>query len=210
MKATLQILLVVAILALGYWLYTLFATPLAFEEIRAEREQAVIERLKDIRTAQRAYRAKYGKFTASFDELINFVKNDSMKVVIMIGNEYDSADVRAGRVQRVDTWVPYRDTLFNHRGAAFHADDLRFIPFSDKASAGTFKAFQMDTTTIVTESKVSVPVFQAYAPYVEFLGDLNQQELINYRDIKVNTLGRADGLMVGSLVTANNEAGNWE
>lgn len=209
MKATLQILLLVAIVALGYWLYILFATPLAFEEVRSEREQAVTERLKDIRTAQRAFRAKYGKFTASFDDLINFVNNDSMQVVIMTGSEYDSADIRAGRVKREVSWMRYSDTLFNHKGTAFQVENLRFIPFSDKGT-GVFKPFQMDTTTIITESKVAVPVFQAYAPYSEFLGDLDQQELVNYRDIKVKTLGRADGLMVGSLVTANNEAGNWE
>lgn len=209
MKAILQIILAVAIVALGYWIYILFATPLKFEEVRAEREAVVIERLKDIRTAQRAYRAKYAKFAGSFDQLINFVQNDSMQVVMMIGSEYDSAAVAAGLVKRVTSYMPFRDTIFNYRGKGFDPTTMRYIPFSELAT-GAMKEFQMDTLSFLTESKVVVPVFAAYAPYTEFLGDLDKQELINYRDIRVNTLGRADGLMVGSLESANNEAGNWE
>lgn len=209
MKAILQILLAVAIVALGYWLYLLFSTPIQFETVRAEREQVVIERLKDIRTAQRAYRAKYTKFAGTFDQLINFVKNDSMEVILAIGSEYDSAAVASGQVHRYRSMMAYSDTLFNNRDKNFNVDNIRYIPFSEKAT-GSKKEFQMDTVSFQTESKVIVPIFEAYAPYVDFLGDLDKQELINYRDIKVNTLGRADGLKVGSLESANNEAGNWE
>ena len=77
-KILLQIILLVAIGALVWWLYSLFNTPLEFERIRKEREAKVVERLKDIRTAQRAYRNKYLKFTPSFDSLIAFVKYDSL------------------------------------------------------------------------------------------------------------------------------------
>ncbi|MEG0032671.1 MAG: hypothetical protein RR689_00030 [Mucinivorans sp.] len=209
MKAILQILLGVAILALGYWLFILFDTPLKFNSVRVDRETVVIERLKDIRTAQRAYRAKYAKFAGSFDQLINFVQNDSMEVTLMIGSEYDSAAVAAGQVKHYVSYVPYKDTIFNHRSVGFDVAKIRYIPFSDKAT-GSLKEFKMDTVSFLTESKMTVPVFEAYAPYVDFLGDLDKQELINYRDIKVNTLKRADGLKVGSLESANNEAGNWE
>ena len=57
-KILLQIILLVAIGALVWWLYSLFNTPLEFERIRKEREAKVVERLKDIRTAHRAYRNK--------------------------------------------------------------------------------------------------------------------------------------------------------
>lgn len=205
MKAILQIILAVAIVALGYWLYLLFDTPLKFTDARSDREAVVIERLKDIRTAQRSYRSKYGKFAGSFDDLINYVKNDSMEVILAIGDENDSTAV----IQRIKSFIPVRDTLFNFRGKDFDVEKMRVIPFS-KLATGAPKDFFMDTVSFTTESKVRVPLFEAFAPYVDFLGDLDKQELINYRDLKVKTLGRADGLQVGSLESANNEAGNWE
>lgn len=75
-KILLQIILLAAIGALVWWLYSMFNTPLEFERARKEREAKVVERLVDIRTAQRAFRAKYMKFTPNFDSLIAFVQND--------------------------------------------------------------------------------------------------------------------------------------
>ncbi len=207
MKAVLQILLALGIIALGYWVYKMFETPIEFERNRSERETVVIERLKDIRTIQRSYRTKYGKFAGSFEDLINYYKNDSIIVEMAIGSEDDSAAM--GKLVRIKTAIALTDTLFNHRGEKFVIENIQFIPFSEKAIGSKLK-FKLDTATLMTESKMAVPVFEAYAPYKSFLGDLDEQELINYRDEKVNTLKRADGLKVGSINEANNEAGNWE
>lgn len=207
MKTILQILLGLGIIALSYWIYLMFKTPVEFESHRSDREKVVIERLKDIRTAQRSFRSKHGKFAGSFDELINYYKNDSIIVELAIGSEDDSASM--GKLIRIETAIALTDTLFNHRDNKFTIEDIRFIPFSTRAT-GSPKEFTLDTATLVTESKMLVPVFMAYAPYMSFLGDLDKQELINYRDERVNTLGRADGLQVGSVDAANNEAGNWE
>ncbi len=207
MKAILQILLTAAVLFMGYWIYTMFETPIKFNNSREARETAVIERLKDIRTAQRSFRQKYGKFAGSFDELFNFYHNDSLEVNFAVGSADDSAAM--GKLIRKTTFIKMSDTLFNNKPESWKIEDIKFIPFSDKA-LGQMIEFRMDTATLVTESKVSVPVFEAFASYTQFLGDLDKQELINYRDEKVNTLGRADGLQVGAIDQANNEAGNWE
>lgn len=79
-KILLQVILLAAIAGLVWWLYSMFNTPLEFERVRKEREAKVVERLKDIRTAQRAFRSKYQKFTPNFDSLIAFVANDSLVV----------------------------------------------------------------------------------------------------------------------------------
>ena len=51
--------------------------PLSFEKGRLERDDVVISRLLDIRTAQEAYRAEHGgKYAANFDELIEFLKGN--------------------------------------------------------------------------------------------------------------------------------------
>jgi len=212
-KTVIQIVLIAAVLGLVYLLYSQINTPMEFDKIRERREKVVVDRLKDIRTAQRSYRQKYSRFTPSFDTLINFVKYDSIILEKTIGSEDDSLAVAQGRVYKKTFAVAVKDTIFP---AGFNIDEIRYIPFSEMVSAklndgkGEFSQFVMDTVSIETESKVVVPVFEAFAPYTTFLGDLDKQELINFRDTRVNTLGRDDGLKVGSLKATTNEAGNWE
>ncbi|MFI3299706.1 MAG: hypothetical protein R3Y49_07880 [Rikenellaceae bacterium] len=207
MKAILQIILAGAVIALGYWIFTIFKTPIDFNSARTAREEVVVERLKDIRTVQRAFRNANGKFAGSFQELFDFYHTDSMKVILAIGSEDDSSAM--GQLVRVESFLKMSDTIFNHRGKDFVIEEIQYIPFSELAT-GSKVRFAMDTATIVTESAIAIPVFEAFAKYPLFLGDLDKQELINYRDEKVNTLRRADGLKVGSTTESTNEAGNWE
>lgn len=211
-KILLTVVLVGIIAFLTWWLVGMFQTPIAFEETRKAREAKVVERLKDIRTAQRAYRTKYGRFVSTFDSLINFVKTDSLEMLLAIGSEDDSVAVAQNKVIRVKTMIAVKDTVFTSRlkeNPNFSLEEIRYIPFSDVAT-GSKKEFQFGSQVIVTESKVNIPVFEAFAPYLDFLGDLDKQELINYRDLRINTLMKDDGLKVGSLQAPNNEAGNWE
>ena len=78
MKKAIQIVLFLVIVVLGYILVDSILTPLEFQNTTKLREAAVIERIKDIRTAQRAYKTVHQRFTGSFDTLINFVLNDSL------------------------------------------------------------------------------------------------------------------------------------
>lgn len=209
-KILLQVILLAAIVGLVWWLYSMFNTPLEFEQIRKEREAKVVERLKDIRTAQRAFRSKYLKFTPDFDSLVAFVANDSLTFERAIGSADDSLAVAQGLVSVETFKVAVKDTI-EFIGEEVRADfnNLRYIPFSTEAT-GQLQQFAMDTTSIKTESAVVVPVIEIFAQYPTFLGDLDKQELINFRDYQVNTLSRADGLKVGSLTATTNEAGNWD
>lgn len=212
-KILLQVILLAAIAALVWWMYSLFNTPLEFEKVRKEREAKVVERLKDIRTAQRAFRNKYLKFTPNFDSLIAFIENDSLTYELAIGSADDSVAVAQGLVSVKKFNVAVKDTLsFISLDGNFN--NLRYIPGSNIPSkfnpTGEWQEFLMDTASIKTESAVVVPVVEIFAKYPTFLGDLNEQELINFRDYQINTLNRADGLKVGSLTATTNEAGNWD
>ena len=77
---TFNVVLLGLVVALVYANFSSVNAPLAFEKDRLERDQVVIERLIDIRTAQVEYRAQNGRYAANFDELITFL-GDSMKVV---------------------------------------------------------------------------------------------------------------------------------
>jgi hypothetical protein len=79
MRTVIQIVLVVAAIGLAYFIYTGIQDPIQFERAKDARYQATIEKLKDIRKAQLAYKDVYGRFTGSWDTLINFIKYDSVR-----------------------------------------------------------------------------------------------------------------------------------
>lgn len=205
MKKVIQFVLLLAIIGLGYMLYRQFATPMEFQNVQEQRKTEVVSRLKDIRSAQRAFRQAYQKFTPSMDSLIYFVKYDSMIYERMIGSADDSLAVAQGRVRREAFKVAVRDTVFSGRNLTdAQIDEFRFIPFSDNTP------FIMDAGTLETGSGVVVQVFEAKAPYKTYLNiEGFEQELINLIDER-KTLGRYPGIKVGSMTEATNEAGNWE
>ena len=90
MKKIAQIILAVAIVALVYVIYDQISTPIKFDdELKAKKAQ-VIDRIKDIRTAQRAFKSKYQHFTGSFDSLTAFVLTDTLEMERKIVDEDDS------------------------------------------------------------------------------------------------------------------------
>ncbi|MDR0955310.1 MAG: hypothetical protein LBM20_08050 [Rikenellaceae bacterium] len=205
MKKLIQILLVVVIVGLGYLLYREFATPTEFQTLRTHRQGIVVDRMKDIRAAQRAYRTAYQKFTPSMDTLMNFVKYDSLVYERAVGSADDSLAVAQGRVTREAFKVAVRDTVFAGRNLSDNdIEQFQYIPFSDG------KKIIMDAGTLETGSGVTIQVFEAKAPYKDFLDEPEyHQELVNLIDQR-KTLNQYPGVKVGSLTEATNEAGNWE
>ena len=199
MKTVWQILLFIGIVVLSYLIYDSVMTPIRFNKEKDRRYDKNIERLKDIRTAQLAYRSQYNKFTGSFDTLINFVKFDSFKVVKAIGSLDDSAAVAEGRISRDTIRVSVLDSLFKN---GYPIDSLRFAPFV-KAPFG------MAAGEIETGSKVKVKVFECKVHNDVLLNGLDRQLIVNLNDQR-KKLNKYPGLQVGSLTEATNNAGNWE
>lgn len=210
MKTTFQILLIIVIGFLAFLVYESIMRPVKFQREYNIRTEKVIDRLKDIRSAQVAYKLVNGKYTASFDTLSDFVANGQIPVVRMEGSLNDSmilagmTELKAlelGIIKRDTAYVNVIDTLF--RTKTWIADSLRYVPFTDKAE------FELGTNVLSTASGVDVEVFEAKVPYEVFLQGLEKQEIINLREVDVK-LNRFPGLRVGSLTEANNNAGNWE
>ncbi len=204
MKKLIQIVLVLVIIGLAYLLYREFATPVEFSAIQSQREEAVVNRMKDIRAAQRAYRTAYQRFTPSMDSLIAFVMHDSLIYERAIGSADDSAAVARGLI-REQFKMAVRDTTFAGRNLTDNdIEQFRVIPYSDG------KEIIMDAGTLETGSGVTIQVFEARAPYKDFLEiEGYHQELVNLIDNR-KTLERYPGVQVGSMREATNEAGNWE
>ncbi len=99
MKTALNILFAVIILVLAYFLLESIMEPIRFNREKDTREQAIKERLMDIRTAQETYKAVKNRYTGSFDTLIYFLKNDSLPLVFKRGSLTDDM-IAAGITQR--------------------------------------------------------------------------------------------------------------
>lgn len=200
MKTVYQILLFVAIIALTYFVVESIMKPIRFNKEMDKRYEKTIQRLKDIRTAQIAYRTENEKFTGSFDTLINFVKYDSFRVVKQIGSMDDSVAVALGKVFRDTIRISVLDSLFNKN---YPVDSLRYVPFVGKHE------FEMGAGILPTASGVNVKVFEAKAHNDIILQGLNRQLIVNQNDLR-KKLDKYPGLQVGSLTEATNNAGNWE
>ena len=69
--------------------------------------------------------------------------------------------------------------------------------------------FEMNVRNDTAKSGAPVYLFEVKAPYDTYLSGLDKQEIINLKDLD-SKLGKYSGLMVGSIDTPNNGAGNWE
>jgi hypothetical protein len=194
------VILPLIIAALGYIIYKSVQEPVVFEKQRKMREKVCIDRLKDIRTLQVAYKSKYDTFTQYMDTLIDFYNEDLITIVRQVGSYDDSAAVAEGRVYRDSLEIPVRDTLLKKPN--FVIDSIAFVPFSGGDSI-TLNA------VIAKVSGVDVPLFEAYALYDQLLKGLDRQLIVNLKASRED-MGRFPGLRVGSIDAPNNNAGNWE
>ncbi|WP_319503978.1 hypothetical protein [Bacteroides graminisolvens] len=228
MKAVINILLGLCVCALVYICYASIMGPIEFEQEQKFREKKVIARLMDIRKAQQEYRMRNeGKYTASFDTLIEFVKTQKIPFIMKEGVLNDKqleeglserkamaivnkarktgnwAEAKAAGLEnfkRDTMWVAIMDTIFPK---GFDADSLRYVPFGNGAQ------FEMATKNSTTKSGAPIYLLEVKTPYDVYLNGLDQQEVANMKDLQIK-LNKYPGLMVGSLETPNNNAGNWE
>lgn len=209
MRTVIQSILAIAVLLLGYLLFESIQEPIRFNREVKRREDATIEKLKDIRKAEEIYKSKYDTYTGSFDTLINFVKYDSLPIIRAIGSIPDSLydlgvteqkAIKMGIIIRDTNYVSVLDSIFPDN---YYIDSLRYVPFADT------NQFFLGATELETASKVKVKVFEAHVLNNVLLHGLNRQLIINYNADREKIVG-FPGLKVGSLEASTNNAGNWE
>ncbi len=209
MKKVIQIIMAIVILVLLFQLYKSIKTPIEFRDIKRARYEATIEKLKNIRTAQLAFKDEHGRFTGSFDSLINFVKYDSLTLVKAQGRLSDSLleagwtekrAVKEGLISRDTIKIAIKDSLFSKN---FNADDLWRIPSTEDDT------FQMGAGVVKT-GNVDVNVFEAKVHNNTLLHGLNEQLLVNLNERMEKKKKKYPGVKVGDLENPNNNAGNWE
>ena len=228
-KILIEILLALAAVGCVYGIYRSIMKPVNFNKEKARRQEVAVQRLKDIRTLEVAYKGVNGRYTADLDSLINFYNTGKMDIIMQVGSKDDSlAWENTERVKKafkklskdelnqkfmelyrqgeklvfsISTPIAVKDTLFNNR-PDFFVDSLKYIPFSGKQL--------VETDAIVkTVSGVQVPLFEARMPWKALLKGMDNQLRINL-DAECEDQNKYAGLQVGSVNQPNNNAGNWE
>ena len=230
-KIIVELLLAVVAVGCVYGIYRSIMKPVNFKKEQARRQEVAVQRLKDIRTLEVAFKGVNNRYTADIDSLINFYNTGKMDIIMQVGSNDDSLAVvntnkykndkafkklskeeqnakfmelyRKGEklVFSISTPIAVKDTLFNNR-PDFSIDSLKYIPFSGKKL--------VETDAIVkTVSGVQVPLFEARMPWKALLKGMDNQLRINL-DAECKDQNRYEGLQVGSVNQPNNNAGNWE
>ena len=201
-RKTIQLLLWPVIIILAWLVYR---SPISLKEFQEEsnyRKSAVIQDLKDIRTAQIAFKDKYRVYANDFNSLLSFVKNDSLTVVKAVGETPDSLTenqaLKKGIISRDTIFVPVFQTIFNTDYLAnrdnrfpFDLDMLSKVPFSNET-------YNIESGYI-EKGKVIVQVFEVSTTFGTFLNGL---EATN-KGIDLNKF-----IKVGSMSDASIN-GNW-
>ncbi len=196
MEKGIRIGLWVLVVGLSYALYTAIMNPIRFNKERKNRSADVIERLKDVRKAQIAFREVNRYYASNFDELIPLIdtgeftivqrRDEELKYYNKIYREYQLKDTTY-----IDTlgFASIKDSIF---GANYDLENLRLIPHAEgtelELRAGKIKS-----------GKLTVQVFEAKAPKQEYLKGLDKDLVKNAAKV----------LMVGSMTSAKIK-GNWE
>lgn len=221
------VILPLLIIFLGYMIVKGVMKPINFQDEQKAREAVAIQKLKDIRDLQVAYKNKYGKYASTLDSLADFYKNDKMIINMQIGSVNDSvmmahtdavrnANKRAKLTDKdlyelykkgdhnlvfsIKQEIDVKDTLLKREG--FDVEKLADIPFSNGK--------KIEMKSIVKQvSGVDVPLFEASIPYVDLLEGMDHQLIVNLNSER-EKMHKYEGLKVGSIDNPNNNAGNWE
>ena len=196
MERKIRLVLWVLVLGLGYALFNTIMNPIRFNKEKKDRSADVIERLKDVRKAQIAFKEVNRFYAQSFNELIPFVDSEKFTIVQRRDEELKYYNKVYREYQLKDTtyvdtlgYASIKDSIF---GADYNLEKLRFIPHTEnvelKLRAGKIKS-----------GKLNVHVFEARALKEEYLVGLDEDLVKN----------AAKDLVVGSMTSAKIN-GNWE
>lgn len=184
-KTMISFLMIAIIIGLCYYVIIIIKDPIDFKEIKDKRYAKVVEKLKDIRTAQVAYKTVKGRFTSDFEKLLQFVKNDSMPIININSQIVDDTTTI---VTRDTSFQPVLTSIFTEQ---YPIDSLCFVPF------GNGSKFDLQAGEI-KKGNIPFPVFMASAANSIILTGLDMKYF-----------KKSEGLQVGSMTDAT-YAGNWE
>ena len=202
-----QIVLWVASIFFAYKIYDSINGPIKFNEEKNVRYAKVINRLKDIRTAQIAHRDVKGVFSNNFDSLIKFIDEGQFTLI----EKRDSSFLEYDRTYRIDMLreiividtlgtVPVKDSLF---GTSLSYKNMAFIPIEGVDD----QKFEI-AAKVIDKNGYKVPVFEVKVKKNVILFDQNK-DLIKQENETIAVDGvNGPEIILGSLSNVSTN-GNW-
>ncbi len=89
-KVLTYLVLPLIIVGLTYALVKSVMEPVEFNKHKAYRSEIAIQRLKDIRDLQVAFKNVNARYVSTVDSLINFYNEGKMQIVLQVGSKDDS------------------------------------------------------------------------------------------------------------------------
>lgn len=191
MRLLLNVLLILGIAGLVYLLYYNVKEPIAFQAEKERREKRVVDRLKDIRTAQEIYKSITGDYAANFDTLNQVLKTKDIPQLKAIGNPDDPNGSFT-----VDTI--YFSTMDSLNALEINIDSLRYVPFTNG------KTFDIDADTL-TYQQTLVKVVEVGTQRTNFMGKFGD---IRYK--KYDKTYAPNSLIKFGNMNSPSLSGNWE
>ena len=193
-------------LVLVYQIYQSINSPIKFNQVKNERYLKVIDRLKDIRNAQVAFKSVNGIYSSSFDELIKFVDSAQFTIV----QKRDSSYMQYDRVYRIDMlrevividtlgYVSVKDSLFSSNN---YYKKMAYIPID-----GVDEQFKLKAD-IIDKNGYNVPVFEVRVSKDLILFDQSRDLITQEKQtLSVDGVNGPD-IVLGSLSDVSTN-GNW-
>ena len=205
-KRALELFLWVLSIFFASQIYSSINGPIKFNQVKNDRYTQVIDRLKDIRTAQIAHKDVNGFYANNFDSLVSFIDNGIFTVI----EKRDSSYLEYNRTYRIDMlkeveivdtlgFVPVKDSLFG--------DNESYKMMAKVPIEGTDSEFSIKAD-IIDKNGYQVPVFEVKVKKDIVLFDQNK-DLLDQEN-KVVSVDGVNGpeIILGSMSDVST-SGNW-
>ncbi|MBC9796706.1 hypothetical protein [Sinomicrobium weinanense] len=206
MKTAIQIALWLLSIFFAYKIYRSVNDPIKFDKVKKERYAKVIDKLKEVRDAQEAYRTVTGKFAKDFNSLIRFIDTAEFAIT----QQRDTSWMEYDKVYRIDMqkegkiidtlgFVSVKDSLFKGTDSYKTLMDVPNAPNNEK--------FKMDAG-IIDRNGFKASVFEAKVDKGVILHDQPKDLLAKEKQIISISEVPGPEIIVGSLEEVST-TGNW-
>jgi hypothetical protein len=190
----------------SYMVYTSINAPIKFNEVKKERYLKVIDKLKDIRNAQLAYKSVNGSYANNFDGLIKFI--DTAQYTLT--QKRDSSYLQYDRVYRIDMlrevvvidtlgFASIKDSLF---GNSNRYKNMAQIPINGVDAIFSIKS------DMIKKGDYDVHVFEVRVSKDVILFDQNKDLLKQEKALMSVDGVNGPYLVLGSMTEVSTN-GNW-
>ena len=207
MKIVIQLLLWAVIGFLGYLTFNAVYEPIQFNKVRDARYPKVIDKLKDIRKAQLAYKEVIGRYSGDWDSLVQFI--DTAEFVVtqrrdttVLDEEYKATygvdEYKSETIIDTLGYTPVKDSLYKNTD---RYKTMMEVPYTDG------KKFEIEAGKIYKNDSY-IPVFEVKIDKADVLADQDEHLVNQEKQMLTVDNVRGEYIQLGSMSEVNTN-GNW-